>query len=168
MTTIAFDGRVMAADSYVSQSPKTLSVLKILPYKNLDTGDHFVMGAAGLMGEVAPLFRWRMHGGEHKTKGTSLLIAQFCPDMRIMYVDDVDEDGLYCERGMQCAIGSGADYAYGAMLAGCSAREAVEHAMSIDLYTGGHIVEFDVISFEWITPPLPGVLERLRRNIENV
>lgn len=37
------------------------------------------------------------------------------------------------------AIGSGEEYAMGAMLAGCSALEAVKIAAKLDVYTGGPV-----------------------------
>ena len=37
------------------------------------------------------------------------------------------------------AMGSGADYAYSAMRLGMTAKEAVKHAATIDLHTGGKI-----------------------------
>lgn len=44
------------------------------------------------------------------------------------------------------ALGSGSDYALGAMAAGKSAEEAVRIAMEYDAYTGGEVIVFDMPS----------------------
>lgn len=60
-----------------------------------------------------------------------------------VYICGTEHDGkvFRCEikHGEFRAIGSGREYAMGAMAAGCSAKEAVKVAATLDIYTGGKI-----------------------------
>ena len=74
------------------------------------------------------------------------------PDGDVYHVTQ-SEDGYYCrykvESGNVYAIGSGADFALAAMDLGKTAKEAVEYAMTRDVYTGGKVVVFNVESGEF-------------------
>ncbi len=48
------------------------------------------------------------------------------------------------EVDINSAVGSGANFALSAMLLGLSASQAVEHAMLLDVYTGGKVNTFKV------------------------
>jgi ATP-dependent protease HslVU (ClpYQ) peptidase subunit len=60
----------------------------------------------------------------------------FLPDDRILSFND---DGWTAVGTRFYAIGSGCEYAYGAMAMGATAEEAVRAAMRFDIYTGGEI-----------------------------
>lgn len=57
-----------------------------------------------------------------------------------------NKDGHYCEDELTCndTHGSGADFATAAMDHGKSAKEAIEYAITRDIYTGGKVQVIDV------------------------
>jgi len=65
---------------------------------------------------------------------------------RKAYLVSVNNDGYCCytELNYDYTIGSGGEYATGAMDHGKSAKEAVKYAMTRDVYTGGRIRVFNV------------------------
>lgn len=59
---------------------------------------------------------------------------------------------LKVTNGKHC-IGSGENFARSALMLGCSAKEAVLHAMKFDPYTGGKLFGYDLRLKEFIDVP---------------
>ena len=173
MTTIAFDGRFLAADRRVTQN----SEITTWACQKLDvSGDPLTAFASTGMiieGWRAALIEWWLagrapgdmppHGGDAKdignliaigTDGAAWVVSYLCP---------------YPHRDeAPCAWGSGADYATGAMLAGKSAMEAVAIAAQRDAYTGGGVQFIDIHGLaagvrDWSTATAPVLLRGRQR-----
>lgn len=129
MTTIAWDGKTLAADSQAQTTFKTRSrKLYRLP-------DGAIFGAAGFVQEALAVLAW-LNGGEKPgdlENFEGLIINKAGGDvlgMRLMREPVLEP--FY-------AIGSGAHYALAAMACGKSAVEAVRIAARFDPGTGGPV-----------------------------
>lgn len=138
MTTIATDGRTMAADSrgcanelIRNDAEKKLHRLK----------DGRVVGASGTITAARAYIRWLEEGGERpKIEGAfSAIVLNPNGSAQIHYNDDEPDDLAF-----PAAIGSGTALALGAMLAGASPAEAVAIAAKRDPFTGGTITEMSL------------------------
>ena len=147
MTTIAWDGEIMAADSMTT----TTSGMAALNVGKLKRGRDFVAGAAVYTAQIE--LWWRGVSG--------LRLAEILEAGYPEYVEDKnDPEIMLCSQdgrlfmhsqgaflefqgtisGRKCwAIGSGGRVAIGAMLAGTGAEMAVHLAAEVDAYTGGPI-----------------------------
>lgn len=147
MTTIAFDGKTMAADTLATDSwgmrERTLG--KIWANKYL------LIGCAGNAGQIA---RWLMHLGIDTTiedlvrDGYPSFIADG-NDPTLLVVDRLSgaiyrhASGAFLRsHHQQFAVGSGRDFALAAMSLGQTAREAVQLAAQFDVNTGSEVIEF--------------------------
>jgi ATP-dependent protease HslVU (ClpYQ) peptidase subunit len=149
MTTVAFDGRFMAADSQAVDAwgMKERNVRKIHYMK------HVVIGGAGESGQIQ---RWT------RTLRADITFEELLELGYPDYVKDSNDpsllvvprdtrnvyrhvSGLFmpCGRPFH-AIGSGRDYALAAMACGKTAQQAVEIAMAFDNGTGGEIIVEEV------------------------
>lgn len=136
MTTIATDGKTIAADGLcVSGEMITDSNAK----KLTRLPDGSIVGGCG---ELAPIRRAIdcLHApGAHPDDFTGeFMLLRLMPDGEIIRY----EGSLFgVETPAPAAIGTGREFAVGAMLAGKAAKRAVEIATSCDVYSGGTIVE---------------------------
>lgn len=144
MTTIAFDGHSIAADSLAVDTWGLKSlVLKI------EETENFLIGGAGIHGRIAGWVRGITPGNPGNSDPLKLYYPYIKDqdDPNIILIDRktkqayVHETGYFfpITRGFH-AIGSGRDYALAAMSMGATAKEAVEVAMRFDNGTGGEIV----------------------------
>lgn len=135
MTTIAFDGKILAADSrmigsHIVQTRYT----KLFRHKGI------IWGFCGDT-QYAPIFeRWVKAGMRHDAKPKIREDSEFAVLLikkgRAYYYTDEFEA---TPAGVPAAIGSGGDYAIAAMLGGANARRSVQIASRLDPNTGGHI-----------------------------
>ena len=135
MTTILADAqaRVMVADSRCTCGDTWHPMSKIHR-----VGDALI-ACAGDVKQSADFLRWHRGGRRGaRPKGEDYTALILRPDG----VWQFDSNGceMRVERGFH-ALGSGAGPALGAMMAGASARRAVEIACSIDAHSGGDIIE---------------------------
>lgn len=136
MTTIATDGRTIAADGQQTAGNErvTQDAVKIVMRNRV------IYGLTGHSGLLEPLIAWHQAGAAvvdlPKGDSWSLIV--------------IDQDGLsaFTETcpyrtpfPYPAAFGSGDTYALGAMAAGASPREAVEISARYDINTGGRIME---------------------------
>lgn len=136
MTTIAYRDGVLAADTLCcfgnSRDGFATKAVKRGPYLAAASGAVAAMGRfldwvrGGLQGEPPP-----MPDGDHTTFGIIV-----CPDGSCL---TFGPSGWERTKADTYAIGSGADYAQGALAMGASAEEAVRIAMQFDVKTGGEI-----------------------------
>lgn len=152
MTTIAWDGEFMAADSMVTVNGR----LNQLDVHKLKRGVDFIMGASGNVSHIESWWKvvsaMRLHevvaygypDYEDGKNEPSIMIA--APDGRLF----THSAGMFLEfqgtvSGRRVwAIGSGDEIAIGALLAGATAEAAVHLASDVDPFTGGIITRMRV------------------------
>lgn len=132
MTTIAWDGRTLAADRQSTWGGTPTKIRKIFRAEHAD-GRKLIYGCAGLSHECQSYTRW-IDGEICKPEFTDLTILSIDQKGRIWYANQT----MMWARIMtkQWAIGSGCDYAMGAMAAGKTAADAVRIASNLDVSTG--------------------------------
>lgn len=144
MTTVAFDGKVMAADS---KQTDNWGLLSWSDDKIVVTPTVLIGGA----GESAQLRKWRRDFKDHWTANDFIAFGyptykKDDDDPVIMLVDRLTKyvykhsQGVFlpCCRAYH-AVGSGRDFALAAMACGKAATEAVEIAIEFDNGSGGTI-----------------------------
>jgi hypothetical protein len=141
VTTIAWDGRTIAADR---RTAKGMSVGKLFRLK-----DGSIVAGAGFHDQVVEIVAW-IKGGCRESKrpalpdsdpeSSDLLIA--CPDGTAYWLTWPYLRRVKVIEGF-AAVGSGAEYAIGALEMGASAAQAVEIAARHDDATGNGV---DVLS----------------------
>jgi len=140
MTTIAWDGKTLAADRQFNHSGTPIAKTKIHTcISNVDMRIK-IFGCAGDSFDAMALKEyWK---GERN-------LAPAITDLEIMVIDNTKKIYIVTEKMIFhevedkpfYAIGSGADYAIGAMAMGATAKEAVEIASKFDIHTGMGIDE---------------------------
>lgn len=134
MTTIAWDGKILAADGMLTSGDEAQSRTweKILELEsgwiasagNFDINRHLQQWIANGMQVPAPKIEGRAIFVPKK-RGRAIMIYSELYDMR--------------SRGEKMAIGSGDAYAVAAMAAGCNAISAVRIAIKFDTKSGGKV-----------------------------
>lgn len=138
MTTIAWDGNMLAADRQVSFGASRMGETDKVARRE----DGALIGAAGSSAICQALRQWFLAGevGEmpkiepDKENAAAGFIIRPCGA-----IDDITSLGATRIVSNLYARGSGADYALGAMSMGADARRAVEVASMWDCSTGGGI-----------------------------
>lgn len=145
MTTVAYDGKTMAADTLATDPWGLKETFRDKIWQN----HYLLIGCAGDAGQIASWLRTL-----RTDQRMSALLADGYPpfvidknDPALLVVDRLS--GAIYRHASGCflaldrtffAIGSGRDYALAAMHLGKTAREAVEVAMHFDNSTGGEVV----------------------------
>jgi hypothetical protein len=145
VTTLAYDGRYLAADSQVTAGDIKLTSKKMFDLKTPEGVRMVVCGCGDWSRILAAISA--LQAGKKLPKGDYGLLAwaegegvsEFCGRSR--YPAD-------CYP--QLALGSGAQAALGAMKAGATAGEAVAIAASIDISTGLPVLVFDTRSGRFV------------------
>jgi len=149
MTTIAFDGKSVAADGWQMTDDGTIDRQHIQKIFEAKTNRYAVVGGAGETDAVNAFVEWIMGGTPKRT------YPEICKE-RADYCEyfAVTVDGLLemYERTAKPvssskhidAFGSGRRLALGAMAAGASAENAVRIASQFDIRTGGKITVIDL------------------------
>ncbi len=133
MTTIATDGRTMAADTMVNAGGYFVgSHAKIV--RTLAGG---IAGGCGSTIDNVLFSRFMEQGGDRPTLSDRFHGLILNADGSVDWIDERWEPIRY---ELPAAIGSGDGYALGAMLAGASPERAVAIAAERDLHTGREIV----------------------------
>jgi hypothetical protein len=135
LTTIAYDGRTLAADSLATCHGGRVGVVVKIAERN----GVFAAGV-GSSARCRAFLDWFRAGmtGFPPPMGDESTAYLFPLDGQVVVVDSL---GLLAERPWRYwAAGSGADYAIGAMEAGASAAEAVRIACLHDTSSGGEII----------------------------
>lgn len=136
MSTVAWDGKVMAADSQCTMGDsKCLDIQKIYRIKDM------IVGFSGGWNAITRVRGWIEDGMDPddrpETNGDvdCLLVI---PGRTVMILIDVDDKPVFVENIHNlAAIGTGGGIALGAMMAGANAEKAVDLAKEVDLYSGG-------------------------------
>lgn len=135
MTTIAWDGKTLAADRQTSYGTTPMPSTKIEKIKW--KGKEALIGSAGRCEDCDNVIDW-IKTGKNKPE-----IDDDNRDFSIIVVTK-DDGVLYAAQSLyfhkvghnQWAIGSGGDYALGAMKFGATAAQAIEIASQLDTQTG--------------------------------
>jgi hypothetical protein len=136
VTTIATDGRTMAADGQVQDHRGV--IVNDRP-KVFRLSDGRLAGGAGNTFDVRSWIEWLDSGKVDKCPIESEQFSGLIVGPSgVLWVDYKGREAL---TSVPCAVGSGQEIAIGAMEAGASPRKAVEIAISRDIYSGGTITE---------------------------
>lgn len=139
MTTIAFDGKLVAADRRISGDGHALTHVRKLH----SVSGRWIVASAGTAADCDAFLRWvKDHGHlmpDNPAPNEGDEFQGLVIDRRTGKVTYYDLDGKAFPVTAPIAIGSGAQYARGAMLAGKDARAAVKIAAQCDGGTGGKI-----------------------------
>lgn len=131
MTTAAFDGTTLAADRQTTSGGTPTRTRKA--FKVVRDGQVFLYACGGNTAQCQAYTRW-VNGECEKPTFTDLGIIVIDQRRRIWVAE---HDLIWELKGTkQWALGSGADYALGAMLAGATAVEAVRIASKLNVSTG--------------------------------
>lgn len=152
MTTIAFDGEFMVADTLATDSWGMKEVVRDKIWANA----YMLVGAAGKYGEI---HRWREGHLKEETTVAHLLVVGYptyhaeSDDPAIIVVSRRTGviyrhvAGVFARVSRPFhAVGSGRDYALAAMRLGHDALEAVRVAAEFDVHTGGPLLKIPVKS----------------------
>lgn len=135
MTTIAWDGKTLAADRRVTTEYGQISTI----CKIFKTDD-FIFAGAGELSDMLELSDWLLHDGKKPTfraDGTHGMFISLA-DGKVNLV--VGKKPRIIEMiDNTCALGTGAGYAVGAMATGANAEKAVKIASLFDCFTGDQV-----------------------------
>lgn len=134
MTTIAFDGKTMAGDSLVDGAMYVRYNFK----KVRKIGDK-IIGCSGIAQENELVFEYFSKNMD-KPKLTDVSGLIYSNDKIYKFEDNL----VLMSIEAPVAVGCGAAIAMAAMMCGKTAREAVEIASVLDIYTGGDIIEIEI------------------------
>ena len=137
MTTIAWDGRTLAADSLGVLGDS----LKVVSHKLMCFPDGRLLGCCGRMSDKMLVCEWLLHGGEKPLLDDSFAAILVEPTGQAFRLEESLVFITMHEPFHAC--GSGRDFAIAAMALGKTACEAVALAMQFDPWTGGAV--------EWLT-----------------
>lgn len=138
MTTVAWDGKTLAADSQSTTGSIRGAATKVAKNK-----DGFLVAGSGSCAVVKMWINWVLAGMPPDQQPTSV------DDANVLVIDPRGRATLFADVAVaqpmprkQWALGSGGDIALGAMAAGADARAAVKIACKLDVFSGGRIVVF--------------------------
>ena len=153
MTTIAWDGKIVAADSRLSGAwydDRRGGACKIAKIESGRYANHVI----ALAGRASMGLRVLRLLGE----GIALSAFDIPVDAELSYVlfSPVGDHVEFCVQGdpfplagfAPFALGSGQTFAMGAMFAGANAIEAVRIAIRLDEGSGGEVVAYDTTTME--------------------
>jgi hypothetical protein len=132
MTTIAFDGKTLAADRHVSADGARFRFMR----KIHDVPGGFIAGC-GDVGQVYKFIKWHLSGYKGDVPDLSNFGALVVIRGNVSMWDGDAE--MPIEPGQPLAIGSGTNWALAAMDFGKTAVEAVEYAATRCNGTGGGV-----------------------------
>ncbi len=138
MTTIAFDGKTMAADKQSVGGGRKYQRLTSKIRRGLYHGMPALFSGAGTIVYVDAMIDWFIAGmpddKPEMPEGPDSFTVLVATEVGLYeYIDSLRPIAL---GPTKWAIGSGAEYALGAMAAGASAKRAVEIACTLDVNSG--------------------------------
>jgi hypothetical protein len=138
MTTIAWDGKTLAADTRATSSGMPYRAVKLFALP-----DGALFAGSGDYGQIRAVKEWLEKADPSALKPKAddfagLLIAPTGEAFRLeeMLIRLPLHESFH-------AMGSGRDFAMAAMHCGRTAREAIEIAALYDVFTGGEVMAFD-------------------------
>ncbi|QNM98114.1 hypothetical protein [Chitinimonas koreensis] len=139
MTTIAWDGKTVAADTQANNTG-----LRSYTKKLYRLADGRIYGFTGEIQDGVSVYEWLNAGGRDARPHVSSSFAALlvCPDGRAYTMED--KLVLLAVYETFRAIGSGRNFAMGALVVGADAVQAVKAAIRLDVYSGGDIDALEV------------------------
>lgn len=142
MTTIASDGKTVAADGQCTAGNEILSTDRV----KLEVCQDCVLAFSGTAALQPVAFKWFKEGADPAKvdgflKDKDWTLAVFRQDVAEYYRNDCPHP---LEVPYPTACGSGEDYAIGALMAGASPKEAIEIACVKDTMTSGKITVVEI------------------------
>lgn len=142
MTTVAFDGKTLAADTCMTVDGKKYRYSGKI--KRLANG--CLVGFAGTVSSGQALMEWLEAADPKKklelTEDEDAEVLLISPAGDVMFCDR--NGGMIWTDDKQAAIGTGGDLAFGALLAGATACEAVKLAIERDPNSGFEVISLDL------------------------
>lgn len=140
MTTVAFRDGIMAADTQITAGDTKEGFIR-----KVWRADEYLVGFSG-DADVAQKIRWKMDENEIDPLDYRFGLETWPDDEMMFYIFDGSQlwqiyqkgAAFYCDAPF-FAMGSGSNYALGAMAMGATARQAVAVAARFDVYTGGRV-----------------------------
>lgn len=138
MTTIATDGKTMAADGCGCANDLIRSINEQKLHR---LSDGRIVGCSGTFMAAKTYIAWLEKGGELPKIEAGFHALVLSPDgtVQVHGNDEMPDDA-----DVPAVLGSGGALALGAMLAGASPKRAVEIAAMRDPFTGGTITELSL------------------------
>ncbi len=136
MTTIAYDGVSLASDSQVGGAYLDGGIKKVVKI-----GKSY-FGAAGHLESMTLFFKWLREGGDKPKIDSDSFEGIEVRGKSVYWWGDALTP---CRIRAPAAIGSGVQFAMGAMLAGATAKEAVKIAAKLDGGTGRTIKSVKIV-----------------------
>jgi ATP-dependent protease HslVU (ClpYQ) peptidase subunit len=156
MTTIAFDGRYLAADSLIcTNDTKEGYVKKIIATNIKEQFDAIVAFAGEYAAALAFIDSLRENYPNAYAKPNygepdyCALVVHSCGGFD-EYTSKYEYPETFKSLTNFRAMGSGVNFALGAMAAGKNAKEAVEIAIQFDAKSGGDVLVFDTKEWRFI------------------
>jgi ATP-dependent protease HslVU (ClpYQ) peptidase subunit len=138
MTTIATDGRSMAADGRVCAGA---TIFGSNAKKIIRLADGRICGCAGNSRYQAPFVAWLANGGDLPEMDDEFEALVLMPDGTVV---SYDHKGRSLPEELPTASGSGREFALAAMDLGASPEEAVKAACARDTMSGGEITVLEL------------------------
>ncbi len=136
MTTIAWDGKSLAADRQATSGGG--GIRRVGEPKVRHVG-RYIYGGMGSMDDVEQIFEWLRNGGgdprPRLEEGGSYGLAVDV-GTGIAYFVEGKTPHLLPVHEKVAAAGSGRDYALAALVLGKTAKQAIELAIKLDVFTG--------------------------------
>ncbi|QVW55878.1 hypothetical protein pEaSNUABM10_00003 [Erwinia phage pEa_SNUABM_10] len=157
MTTIAYDGKTLASDSQSTQGNIRVSNSAMKIFARGEGDDWSIEGkriaAFGVAGNLhdAKDLRQRMssfvghHSGDHFENGSTFAFIAIAEDHTVFVGGKYSDEprSWVMEAEAPVAVGSGGDFALGAMAAGAKAEDAVRIASKFDVNTNDSVSSID-------------------------
>lgn len=134
MTTIVWDGKTLAGDTLRGWGNQ----LELIPSKVEKLEDGSLFGGGGHSTAIQKLRNYILRDFTPTfTEEEEVTAIRITPDGKVWFWNKALEPVEYF--GPYFAIGTGADYALGALYCGADAEEAVHAAMEFDKSSGGKV-----------------------------
>ncbi|MBJ8796719.1 hypothetical protein I5398_11830 [Citrobacter freundii] len=156
MTTIAWDGKTLAADSQSTSGSMISSLRERKIYHppiptawKLNGQDVRAIGVSGDCGSELVLIDCLKEGMTYKAEmpevyGFTAMVITDDRQCYLIFKSEGKKQATVCLQPNQYAIGSGNEIARTAMALGKTAQEAVQVACELDVYSGGDVVTFTI------------------------
>lgn len=135
MTTIAWDGKTLAGDRQTNMGKTPIARTKVYAHTECKGQIDYLIGCSGITADCQAFILWYINGQGKRPAFDDLSAIVIRPGGSIAHYaesENVHDMGVL----PYWAIGSGADFALGALAYGATAEEAIEIATKLDIYTG--------------------------------
>ena len=143
MTTIAWDGKTLAADKRATVNGMAHTTKKLIRIKNGPMAGA-ICGWSNSIAVAMEMIHWLESGADIKEFPAAQRTDEWSPVILITYSQQVfvyEKGPFPIERSFSdaMALGSGREFAMGAMAFGATSQEAIAIATKLDVYTGDGI-----------------------------